>query len=143
MTEFGTEQQTSHPVVDTKPRLSFKQILNMSFGFFGIQFGFALQNANVSRIFETLGAKVENIPLLWIAAPITGLIVQALFNISVVISIVPAKGIPLPFISYGGSSVVVSLIGVGILLNISKFARSESPVAVKAESHTYRRRRTA
>jgi maltose/moltooligosaccharide transporter len=48
----------------------------MSFGFLGIQFGFALQNANVSRIFETLGAKVENIPLLWIAAPVTGLLVQ-------------------------------------------------------------------
>ncbi|MEO7658697.1 MAG: FtsW/RodA/SpoVE family cell cycle protein, partial [Pyrinomonadaceae bacterium] len=53
---------------------------------------------------------------------ITGIIVQALFNISVVISILPAKGIPLPFISYGGSSVVVTLIGVGILLNISTFA---------------------
>jgi maltose/moltooligosaccharide transporter len=48
----------------------------MSFGFLGIQIGFALQNANVSRIFETLGAKVENIPILWIAAPVTGLIVQ-------------------------------------------------------------------
>ncbi len=48
----------------------------MSFGFLGIQFGFALQNANVSRIFETLGADVETIPILWIAAPVTGLIVQ-------------------------------------------------------------------
>jgi maltose/moltooligosaccharide transporter len=48
----------------------------MSFGFLGIQFGFALQNANVSRIFETLGASVENIPILWIAAPVTGLLVQ-------------------------------------------------------------------
>jgi cell division protein FtsW len=52
---------------------------------------------------------------------ITGIIVQALFNISVVISILPAKGIPLPFISYGGSSVVVTLIGVGVLLSISRF----------------------
>ncbi|MDG5767068.1 MFS transporter [Balneolales bacterium ANBcel1] len=59
-----------------KPRLSFFQIWNMSFGFLGIQFGFALQNANVSRIFETLGADVETIPILWIAAPVTGLIVQ-------------------------------------------------------------------
>jgi maltose/moltooligosaccharide transporter len=59
-----------------KPRLSFWQILNMSFGFLGIQFGFALQNANVSRIFETLGAKIDNIPILWIAAPVTGLLVQ-------------------------------------------------------------------
>jgi len=63
-----------------KPRLSFWQIWNMSFGFLGIQFGFALQNANVSRIFETLGAKIENIPLLWIAAPITGLIIQPIIG---------------------------------------------------------------
>jgi len=53
----------------SKPRLNFWQIWNMSFGFLGIQFGLPLQNANVSRIFETLGAKVENIPILWIAAP--------------------------------------------------------------------------
>ena len=59
-----------------KPRLSFWDVWNMSFGFLGIQFGFALQNANVSRIFETLGAKVDAIPLLWIAAPVTGLVVQ-------------------------------------------------------------------
>lgn len=52
----------------------------MSFGFFGIQFGFALQNANVSRIFETLGAKVESIPILWIAAPVTGLIIQPIIG---------------------------------------------------------------
>ncbi|MFN0279613.1 MAG: putative lipid II flippase FtsW [Pyrinomonadaceae bacterium] len=57
---------------------------------------------------------------------ITGIIVQALFNISVVTSILPAKGIPLPFISYGGSSVMVTLIGVGILLSISRFAVSEN-----------------
>ena len=62
--------------VRTKPRLSFWEIWNMSFGFLGIQIGFALQNANVSRIFETLGARVEAIPLLWIAAPVTGLLVQ-------------------------------------------------------------------
>ncbi len=53
---------------------------------------------------------------------ITGIIVQALFNISVVISILPAKGIPLPFISYGGTSIVVTLFAIGILLNISQFA---------------------
>jgi cell division protein FtsW len=53
---------------------------------------------------------------------ITGIIVQALFNISVVISILPAKGIPLPFISYGGSSIIVTLFAVGILLNISQYA---------------------
>ncbi|RDI97284.1 MFS transporter [Dyella solisilvae] len=59
-----------------KPELSFWQIFNMCFGFLGIQFGFALQNANVSRIFQTLGADVGDIPALWIAAPFSGLIVQ-------------------------------------------------------------------
>jgi len=59
-----------------KPRLSRWQIWNMSFGFLGIQFGFALQNGNVSRIFQTLGAEIDNIPILWIAAPVTGLLVQ-------------------------------------------------------------------
>jgi maltose/moltooligosaccharide transporter len=63
-----------------KPRLNFWQIWNMSFGFLGIQFGFALQNANVSRIFETLGASIDNIPILWIAAPTTGLIVQPIIG---------------------------------------------------------------
>jgi len=59
-----------------KPALSFWQIWNMCFGFLGIQFGFALQNANVSRIFQTLGAEIEDLPILWVAAPLTGLIVQ-------------------------------------------------------------------
>src|ERR1700677_1759903 len=59
-----------------KPQLSFWQLWNMSFGYVGIQFGFALQNANVSRIFETLGAKVDEIPILWIAGPVSGLLVQ-------------------------------------------------------------------
>lgn len=59
-----------------RPELSFLQIWNMCFGFFGIQMGFALQNANVSRIFQSLGASVEEIPILWIAAPVTGLLVQ-------------------------------------------------------------------
>jgi maltose/moltooligosaccharide transporter len=59
-----------------KQPLSFWQIWNMSFGFLGIQFGFALQNANTSRIFDTLGAEVDKIGLYWLAAPLTGLIVQ-------------------------------------------------------------------
>jgi maltose/moltooligosaccharide transporter len=63
-----------------KPALSFWQIWNMCFGFLGIQFGFALQNANVSRIFQTLGADVNDIPMLWIAAPLTGLIVQPIIG---------------------------------------------------------------
>ena len=63
-----------------KPQVSFWQIWNMCFGFLGIQFGFALQNANVSRIFETLGAKVDDIAGLWIAAPLTGLLVQPIIG---------------------------------------------------------------
>ena len=59
-----------------RKRLSFAELWNMSFGFFGIQFGFALQNANVSRIFQTLGAEIDDIAILWIAAPVTGLLVQ-------------------------------------------------------------------
>jgi len=59
-----------------KPHLNFWQIWNMCFGFFGIQIGWGLQNANVSRIFQSLGASIEEIPILWIAAPLTGLLVQ-------------------------------------------------------------------
>jgi maltose/moltooligosaccharide transporter len=61
-----------------KPQVSFWQIWNMCFGFLGIQFAFALQNGNVSFIFQTLGAKIEDLAILWIAAPLTGLIVQPL-----------------------------------------------------------------
>ncbi|MCC3156159.1 MFS transporter [Hymenobacter sp. 15J16-1T3B] len=63
-----------------KPRLTFWQIWNMSFGFLGIQFGFALQNANVSRIFETMGANTDDIAFLWLAAPTTGLLVQPIIG---------------------------------------------------------------
>jgi cell division protein FtsW len=72
---------------------------------------------------------------------ITGIIVQALFNISVVTSILPAKGIPLPFISYGGSSVMVTLIGVGILLSISRFADVRDLTQSRKGAETQRRKR--
>lgn len=71
---------------------------------------------------------------------ITGIIVQALFNISVVISILPAKGIPLPFISYGGSSILVTLAAVGILLNLSQHARADSYENSNAEKPVRRKR---
>lgn len=61
---------------EEKPRLAFFQIWNMSFGFLGIQFGWALQMANMSAIYEYLGAEPEKIPMLWLAAPLTGLVVQ-------------------------------------------------------------------
>jgi maltose/moltooligosaccharide transporter len=59
-----------------KPRLSFWQMFNMSFGFFGIQFGWGLQLANMSAVYERLGARPDQVPLLWLAAPMTGLLVQ-------------------------------------------------------------------
>lgn len=61
-----------------KPLLTFWQIWNMCFGFLGLQFGFALQNANASRIFQSLGASSDQLPLLWFAAPCSGLLVQPL-----------------------------------------------------------------
>ena len=60
----------------TKTRMTFWQIWNMSFGFLGIQFGFALQNANASRILQTFGANVDELPWFWLVAPLTGMIVQ-------------------------------------------------------------------
>src|SRR5207302_10683923 len=63
-----------------RSHLSFWQIWNMSFGFLGIQFGWALQMANVSAIYEYLGADAHQIPILWLAAPLTGLVVQPIIG---------------------------------------------------------------
>src|SRR5947208_12153051 len=71
---------SQHAVPMQKPRLSFWQIWNMNFGFFGIQFGWGLQMANMSAIYEYLGASPDQIPMLWVAAPLTGLIVQPIIG---------------------------------------------------------------
>ena len=63
-----------------KPRLGFWQVWNMSFGFLGIQFGWGLQMANMSAIYEYLGARPDQIPMLWLAAPLTGLLVQPIIG---------------------------------------------------------------
>jgi maltose/moltooligosaccharide transporter len=63
-----------------KPDRSFWQIWNMSFGFFGIQFGWGLQMANMSAIYEYLGARADQIPILWLAAPLTGLLIQPIIG---------------------------------------------------------------
>ncbi|MEM8817325.1 MAG: MFS transporter, partial [Pseudomonadota bacterium] len=68
------------PSIQQKPALNFIQIWNMCFGFLGIQIGFSLQNANVSRIFQTLGADTDNLAVYWVAAPLTGLIVQPIIG---------------------------------------------------------------
>jgi len=67
-------------MMKSKPRLSFWQIWNMSFGFLGIQFGFALQNGNASRILMTFGADVHHLSWFWLVAPITGMIIQPIIG---------------------------------------------------------------
>src|SRR6478752_10022074 len=62
------------------PKLSLVQIFTMSFGFLGIQFGFALQNGNTSRILRSYGADVDQLPMFWIVAPLVGMIVQPLIG---------------------------------------------------------------
>lgn len=79
MTDMAADvPETSMPTppVGLKPQLDFLKILGMCFGFFGIQMGFALQTGHFSRVFETLGADPGALPILWIAGPVTGLLVQ-------------------------------------------------------------------
>jgi maltose/moltooligosaccharide transporter len=63
-------------VTQRRPRLSFRELFNMNFGFLGIQFGWGLQLANMSAIYQRLGASPDEVPILWLAAPMTGLLVQ-------------------------------------------------------------------
>lgn len=67
-------------LLQQKPRQNFAGLWNISFGFFGIQIGFALQNANMSRVFQTLGSSIDDLPALWVAAPLTGLLVQPIIG---------------------------------------------------------------
>ncbi len=73
---LSTATGQSHTALQPNPRLSTAQIFNMSFGFLGIQFGFALQNSNASGILRNYGAEVEHLSWFWLAAPLIGLIVQ-------------------------------------------------------------------
>ncbi len=101
-------------ISSTKPRLSFRQIWNMSFGFMGIQFGFALQNANVSRIFETLGAAQDELPILWLAAPVTGLLVQPIIGYYSDRTWHPKWGRRRPFFAIGA---ILATIGLFLMPN--------------------------
>jgi len=76
----ASPQTTATDTTTDKPRLSFWQIWNMSFGFLGIQYGFGLQQANMSPIFRYLNADEASIPALWLAGPVTGLLVQPLIG---------------------------------------------------------------
>jgi len=84
--KFGTqnpERETRNAKRGTrnaKPRFNFMQILSLSMGFLGIQFGYALQNANASRILQTFGADIEQLSWFWLAAPITGMIIQPIIG---------------------------------------------------------------
>ena len=93
-----------------KPALNLRQIINMSIGFLGIQFGFGLQNANVSRIFQSLGANIDDIPILWIAAPITGLILQPVIGYMSDKTWSPRWGRRRPFFLVGAILASLSLI---------------------------------
>ncbi len=75
-----TKPGAKNSAIMERPKLSFWQIFNMSFGFLGIQFGFALQNGNASHILQTFGANVEHLSLFWLAAPVTGMIVQPIIG---------------------------------------------------------------
>ncbi|OEK05835.1 MFS transporter [Roseivirga misakiensis] len=95
--------------MNKKPRLSFLQIWNMSFGFLGIQMGFALQNANTSRIFETLGADTENLAVYWLAAPITGLIMQPIIGYYSDRTWSPKWGRRRPYFAFGAIAATIAL----------------------------------
>jgi maltose/moltooligosaccharide transporter len=99
-----------HHKMQKKQTLSFWQIWNMSLGFLGIQFGFALQNSNVSRIFQTLGAKMDDLPILWIAAPLTGLLVQPIIGYLSDRTWRPTLGRRRPFFLIGAILAAISLI---------------------------------
>jgi maltose/moltooligosaccharide transporter len=74
------DQIAGHAIAREKPRQNWTGLWNISFGFFGIQIGFALQNSNMSRVFQTLGSSLDDLPALWVAAPLTGLIVQPIIG---------------------------------------------------------------
>lgn len=93
----------------TKPRLNFLQIWNMSFGFLGIQMGFALQNANTSRIFETLGADTKSLAIYWLAAPVTGLIMQPIIGYYSDRTWHPKWGRRRPFFAFGAIAATIAL----------------------------------
>ena len=80
MSTSQTEPVGAKSVTFRMPERSFWQIWNMSFGFFGIQFGWGLQMANMSAIYEYLGARADQIPILWLAAPLTGLLIQPIIG---------------------------------------------------------------
>lgn len=112
----------------TQPRLSFWQIWNVSFGFLGVQFGFALQNANVSRILTDLGADLHSLSLFWLVAPVMGLIVQPIVG-SASDRTWNRLGRRRPFILVGAIAAVVGMI---LLPNAPIFVAFLAPMLMGA-----------
>lgn len=107
-----------------KPKLSFWQIWNISFGFLGVQIGYSLQNANTSRILSAIGADVHHLSLFWLAAPIAGLIVQPIVGLSSD-NTWTRLGRRIPFIVAGA---IVSALAMFFMPNSEFFAHLLPPV---------------
>lgn len=111
-----------------KPKLSFWQIWNLSFGFLGVQIGYSLQNGNTSRILEALGADVHSIGYFWLAAPLAGLIVQPIIGLSSD-KTWTRLGRRIPFIFFGA---IVSALAMFFMPNAEYFAYLLPPLAFGA-----------
>ena len=111
-----------------KPNLSFWQILNLSFGFLGVQIGYSLQNGNTSRILEALGANVESIGYFWLAAPMAGLIVQPIIGLSSD-KTWTRLGRRIPFILFGS---IISALAMFFMPNAGNFTNLLPPLVFGA-----------
>lgn len=111
-----------------KPKLSFWQIWNLSFGFLGVQIGYSLQNGNTSRILEALGADVHSIGYFWLAAPLAGLVVQPIIGLSSDRTWTKL-GRRIPFIFFGA---IVSAMAMFFMPNAEYFTYLFPPLAFGA-----------
>jgi len=111
-----------------KPKLSFWQIWNLSFGFLGVQIGYSLQNGNTSRILEALGADVHSIGYFWLAAPLAGLVVQPIIGLSSD-KTWTKLGRRIPFIFFGA---IVSAMAMFFMPNAEYFTYLLPPLAFGA-----------
>ena len=107
-----------------KPKLSFWNIWNISFGFLGVQIGFSLQGANTSGIFSALGADPHQLPLFWLGAPLAGLLVQPIIGLSSD-KTWTRLGRRMPFILLGA---VISMIAMFLMPNAEQVALWMSPL---------------
>ena len=136
----GSGVTIDNPHMRAKPRLSFWQIWNMSFGFLGIQYGFGLQQANMSPIYRYLGADEASIPGLWLAGPLTGLLLQPIIGAVSDRSSSPTWGRRKPFILVGallGSIAMVLMLAASYLPFIVPFDVTLDAAAAPRSSQTF------